>query len=93
MLGPRTFLIVSVGAVSVSSFAGTAKADAIGFLQTNLVSDGSVPAVIMDPGFLNPWGVSEGPSSPFWVSVNGSGVANIYQVPVRLRLSDRRRSS
>ena len=77
MLRLRTFLIASVGAVAV---AGTAKAETVGFLQKNLVSDGSVPAVITDPGFLNPWGVSESDGSPFWVSVNGSGLANLYVV-------------
>jgi len=73
----RTLL---VGAVAFSSFAGTARADIL-FEETNLVSDGSVPAVITDQNFLNPWGVSEGPNTPFWVSVNGSGVSNIYAVP------------
>jgi uncharacterized protein (TIGR03118 family) len=77
MLSLRTFLIASVGAVAV---AGTARAETVGFLQKNLVSDGSVPAVITDPGFLNPWGVSESDGSPFWVSVNGSGLANLYAV-------------
>jgi uncharacterized protein (TIGR03118 family) len=79
MPGLRTFLVV--GAFAVSSVAGTPKADTIGFLQTNLVSDGSVPAVITDPGFLNPWGLTESPSSPFWVSVNVSGPSNLYSVP------------
>lgn len=74
----RTHLIV--GAVAVSCFAGTARAE-IGFQETNLVSDGSVPAVIKDPSFLNPWGISESPKSPFWVSVNGSGVSTLYAVP------------
>ena len=87
LLGRRTAkmqhsrLLLAVCAVAVSSVAGTAKADTIGFLQTNLVSDGSVPAAITDPGFLNPWGLTENRGSPFWVSVNGSGLSNIYAVP------------
>jgi uncharacterized protein (TIGR03118 family) len=76
----RTLTHLVVGAVTVSCFAGAASA-AVSFEQTNLVSDGSVPAVITDSGFLNPWGISEGPSTPFWVSVNGSGVSNLYAVP------------
>jgi uncharacterized protein (TIGR03118 family) len=76
----RTLRTLLVGAVAVSTFAGPAKADPL-FEETNLVSDGSVPAVITDSSFLNPWGVAEGPSTPFWVSVNGSGVSNIYAVP------------
>jgi len=74
----RTLLVL--GAVAVSFFAGTAKAD-LRFQETNLVSDGSVPAVITDSTFLNPWGISEGPNTPFWISVNGSGVSNVYGVP------------
>src|SRR5262249_26554473 len=74
----RTLLVL--GAAAVSFFAGTAKAD-LRFQETNLVSDGSVPAVITDSTFLNPWGISEGPNTPFWISVNGTGVSNVYGVP------------
>ena len=77
------FLPVVVAAV-LSSFTGMAKADqevSQTNLVSNLVSDGGVPAVINDKGFINPWGISEGPMSPFWVSVNGSGVSNLYSVP------------
>ena len=31
-------------------------------------------------GLVNAWGVSFSPSSPFWVSDNGSGVATLYNV-------------
>jgi uncharacterized protein (TIGR03118 family) len=77
------FLLVA-GAVAASSIAGSASADqevSQTNLVSNLVSDGGVPAVINDKGFINPWGISEGPTSPFWVSVNGSGVSNLYSVP------------
>ena len=43
--------------------------------QTNLVSDGFVPAQTMDPNLINPWGVSYPPTGPFWVSDNNSGAA------------------
>ena len=29
---------------------------------------------------INPWGLSESSSSPFWISDNGSGLASIYSV-------------
>jgi uncharacterized protein (TIGR03118 family) len=48
------------------------------FTQTNLISDGSVPAANIDPNLINPWGVSFSPTGPFWVSDNGAGVATIY---------------
>jgi uncharacterized protein (TIGR03118 family) len=50
------------------------------FVQTILNSDGSVPAVQTTPdtNLKNPWGISFGPSTPFWVSDNGKGVATLY---------------
>lgn len=50
-----------------------------GYIQTNLVSDGAVPANHLDADLKNPWGISFGPSTPFWVSDNGTGKATIYR--------------
>jgi uncharacterized protein (TIGR03118 family) len=47
------------------------------FLQTNLISDGFVSAQQTDQNLINPWGVSYGPTSPFWISENNSGVTSI----------------
>jgi uncharacterized protein (TIGR03118 family) len=66
----------SLAAVSIAaaiSFAGP-----VGYVQTNLVSDGSVPALHTDADLANPWGISFGPTSPFWVADNLTGVATIY---------------
>ena len=48
------------------------------FQETSLVSDGFVPAATIDPDLINPWGVSFGPTTPFWVSDNGAGLATLY---------------
>jgi len=48
------------------------------FVQTNLVSDGAVPAQHIDPNLINPWGVSFSPTSSFWISDNGASVATLY---------------
>jgi uncharacterized protein (TIGR03118 family) len=48
------------------------------FAQTNLVSDGFVPAATTDPNLINPWGIAHSATSPFWVSDNGTGVTTIY---------------
>jgi uncharacterized protein (TIGR03118 family) len=53
-------------------------AAAVQFKVTNLVSDGSVPAVTIDSSLVNPWGVAFAPTSPFWVSDNKAGVATLY---------------
>src|SRR5689334_22437482 len=44
------------------------------YTQTNLVSDGSVPAAHIADNLINPWGISHSATSPFWISDNGSGV-------------------
>jgi uncharacterized protein (TIGR03118 family) len=48
------------------------------FVQTNLVSDGFVPAATTDANLINPWGISFSPTGPFWVSDNNAGVTTIY---------------
>ena len=55
---------------------------AVSFDVTNLVTDdqSAHAAQITDPGLVNAWGISFGPSSPFWVSANGSGTSTIYAV-------------
>jgi uncharacterized protein (TIGR03118 family) len=51
------------------------------FTVNDLVgSDPSVAAAQTDPNLVNPWGLSESPTSPFWISDNGSGLASIYTV-------------
>ena len=49
-----------------------------GYLQSNLVSDQSGVAQMMDPSLVNPWGLSHGPTTPIWASDNGMDVSTIY---------------
>jgi uncharacterized protein (TIGR03118 family) len=53
-----------------------------GLVVTNLVTDDQSvnPAAITDPNLKNSWGISHSPSSPFWVSDNGTGKATLYNV-------------
>lgn len=48
------------------------------YLQTNLVSNGAVPAHTLDPDLVNPWGLVQSPTSPFWVSDNGANLSTLY---------------
>ncbi|HEY2156473.1 MAG TPA: hypothetical protein VGH33_12635, partial [Isosphaeraceae bacterium] len=50
-------------------------------LETNLVSDLPGVAQLQDPNLVNPWGISESGTSPFWISDNNAGVSTLYQVP------------
>ena len=48
------------------------------FKQENLVSDIPGRARFTDPNLVNPWGLTFGPKTPFWVADNGTGVATVY---------------
>ena len=48
------------------------------FSQINLVSNEPGLALVTDPNLINPWGLSNSATSPFWVSDQGSGLATLY---------------
>jgi uncharacterized protein (TIGR03118 family) len=48
------------------------------FRQHNLVSDIPGLADNTDPQLSNPWGISFGPTTPFWVSDANTGVTTLY---------------
>src|SRR5438445_2768593 len=48
------------------------------YKQTNLVSDTSGVAPVTDPQLVNPWGISRGPGSPWWISDNATGFSTLY---------------
>ena len=50
------------------------------YRQVNLVSDQPGLALLQDTNLVNAWGVSFSPTSPFWVSANGTGKATLYSV-------------
>ncbi|MGI8839187.1 MAG: TIGR03118 family protein [Caulobacteraceae bacterium] len=73
----RAAPLLAVAAAGLLSLQAPA-ARAQQFTVTNLVSDGSVPAVTVDPSLINPWGMSYSPTGPFWVSDNNAGVVTLY---------------
>src|SRR6202000_44203 len=48
------------------------------YTQTNLVSNTSGVAPVTDPQLVNPWGLSRGSGSPWWISDNGTGLSTLY---------------
>src|SRR5712672_4054426 len=48
------------------------------YTQTNLVSNASGIAPVTDPQLINPWGVSRGSGSPWWISDNTTGFSTLY---------------
>jgi uncharacterized protein (TIGR03118 family) len=49
-----------------------------GYEQTNLVSDVPGWAARVDSTLVNPWGITEAPSGPIWISDNGTGLSPVY---------------
>ena len=69
-----------VTAAALLILAPTASAQrAIGsYVQTNLVSDQSGKAQLVDSNLKNPWGLAFGPGTPAWVANNGTDTATLY---------------
>ena len=51
------------------------------YTQTNLVSNMSGVAPVTDPQLINPWGMSRGSGSPWWVSDQATGLSTLYNGP------------
>ena len=52
------------------------------YIQHNLIADTAGVADLTDPHLVNPWGIAESASSPFWISDNGTGLATVYSTSV-----------
>jgi uncharacterized protein (TIGR03118 family) len=48
------------------------------YTQTNLVSNESGVAPVTDPQLINPWGISRGSGTPWWVSDERTGLSTLY---------------
>jgi uncharacterized protein (TIGR03118 family) len=73
-------IALAAGVILTIPALGTNADEAHGsFRQTNLISDGFVPAQFVDPSLKNPWGISSSRTSPMWVSDNNAGVTTLYR--------------
>jgi uncharacterized protein (TIGR03118 family) len=84
----RTTLILAAAASAVWVTAGPAIADGhhgshhakTVFTEKLVVSDqAGSGAQIIDPNLINPWGIAAGPTSPLWVSNNGTSTSTLYR--------------
>jgi uncharacterized protein (TIGR03118 family) len=73
----RALLIAASGTVAL---LGTERLNAAdnSYNQYNLVSNIPGLANNTDSNLQNPWGLSAGPTTPFWVSDNGAGLSTLY---------------
>lgn len=94
-------MLLTAGSLAMAAVPLTAAAhrDADShFVQTNLVSDVSGWAPIVDASLVNAWGMSLGPTTPVWVSNNGTDSTTLYRgatsgvpfakVPLTVAISD-----
>ena len=63
---------------SQSRAAADHAAAGTGYSVRNLVSDGFVPAEHTDLNLVNGWGITAGPSTPWWVANNGTDTSTLY---------------
>jgi len=73
---PKSLFMAFAGVL----YVGSLHAEDSQFIQTNLVSDLSGLATIIDPALKNPWGISHSSTSPFWSSNQGTSTATLYNV-------------
>lgn len=85
MHAARRMIVLGVGAgiaalvvTAVSSPAQGRTSDST-YKENKLVADtAGAGAATVDSQLVNPWGLSAGPSSPLWVSDNGTDVSTVY---------------
>jgi uncharacterized protein (TIGR03118 family) len=73
---PRGFLSVRLALVAGCVLVG-AQAQAQHYIQANLVSD-QPGAPVTDANLVNPWGLSRGSTTPWWVANNGTGTSTLH---------------
>ncbi|HEX5430858.1 MAG TPA: TIGR03118 family protein [Bryobacteraceae bacterium] len=70
-----TFGRIAISCLALPLFAGTSDN---AYVQHNLIADTPGVADFTDANLINPWGISESASSPFWVSDNRTGLTTVY---------------
>jgi uncharacterized protein (TIGR03118 family) len=78
----RSIVLGSI-ALAIALFAaavglGTAWAASDAYTVNPLVSDGATPAPLTDASLVNGWGLSAGPTTPWWTSNNGTSTSTLY---------------
>ena len=78
ILAPLAVLVMLLVAALPGAAFAKANAGSQGFYQqTNLVSD-IAGAQFTDTNLVNSWGLVHGPTTPWWVADNGTGVSTLY---------------
>ena len=70
--------LVAAAALLILAPAASAQRSIGSYVQTNLVSDQSGKAQLVDSKLKNPWGLAFGPATPAWVANNGTNTSTLY---------------
>src|SRR5512141_1239771 len=70
---------LAVAMTTAGTAAGAAQHRGGGaYTVTPLVSDQPGVAPVTDPNLVNAWGISEGPTTPWWSANNGTETSTLY---------------
>jgi uncharacterized protein (TIGR03118 family) len=78
--------IKPIGAFAIAALLLPHSAFCQHYTQTNLIADsaatvnGDTNGVTIDPKLSNPWGLSRGATTPWWINDNGTGFSELYSV-------------
>src|SRR5947207_7630629 len=82
VFGSRRRVLLALGivlGVAVVATAPLKAAERTSFTVTPLASDQPVVAPNTDPNLVNAWGLTSSPTSPWWVSDNGTDKSTLYR--------------
>ena len=71
-------LAVAIAAAAVVAGSASGRIAVDVFTVHNLVSDTAGTAPVTDASLVNAWGLSAGPTTPWWVSDNGTNTSTLY---------------
>ena len=88
----KLYLPLAITALIGYSLTFAARGQTTGYVETDLVVNrrvGAEPTLLdsngithiakfFDPNLVNPWGLAESSTSPFWISEGGAGVSTLY---------------
>jgi len=79
-LSTRLLLVIGLGASIAAPLASVpaSAAPANAYVVHDLVSDGAHSADTTDPNLVNAWGLTAGPTTPWWVADNGTDLSTLY---------------
>ena len=71
-------LLIGASAAPAAASHGHRHGDRGSYVERPIVSDQPGVAPVTDPNLVNPWGISFGPTTPLWVSNNGTSTSTLY---------------